>query len=63
MKYVILAASTLMLASCGVKELESQVASLQGDLAKVQKDSDGDGVADAFDLEPNTPKGALIDGS
>ncbi|MFZ9777546.1 MAG: OmpA family protein [Schleiferiaceae bacterium] len=63
MKYVVLAASALMLASCGVKDLEAEVASLKGELTKVQKDSDGDGVADAFDLEPNTPKGALIDGS
>jgi len=63
MKYIVLAASTMILASCGVKDLETQVASLKGDLAKVQKDSDGDGVSDAFDLEPNTPKGAMIDGS
>jgi len=63
MKYVVLAASALMLASCGVKDLEAEVASLKGELTRVQKDSDGDGVADAFDLEPNTPKGALIDGS
>lgn len=63
MKYVILAASTLVLASCGVKDLEAEVASLKGELTRVQADGDGDGVADAFDLEPNTPKGALIDGS
>lgn len=63
MKYVILAASTLVLASCGVKNLEAEVASLKGELTRVQADGDGDGVADAFDLEPNTPKGALIDGS
>ena len=63
MKYVALAASALMLASCGVKDLETEVASLKGELAKVQKDGDGDGVSDAFDLEPNTPKGALVDGS
>ena len=63
MKYVVLAASALMLASCGVKDLEAEVASLKGELTQVQKDSDGDGVADAFDLEPNTPKGELIDGS
>jgi OOP family OmpA-OmpF porin len=63
MKYVVLAASALMLASCGVKDLEAEVSSLKGELTRVQKDSDGDGVADAFDLEPNTPKGAMIDGS
>jgi len=63
MKYVALAASALMLASCGVKDLETEVASLKGELAKVQKDGDGDGVSDVFDLEPNTPKGALVDGS
>lgn len=63
MKYVILAAGTLVLASCGVKNLEAEVASLKGELTRVQADGDGDGVADAFDLEPNTPKGALIDGS
>ena len=63
MKYFVLAASTVILASCGVKDLETQVASLKGDLARSQKDSDGDGVSDAFDLEPNTPKGAMIDGS
>ena len=63
MKYVVLAASALMLASCGVKDLEAEVASLKSELTRVQKDSDGDGVADVFDLEPNTPKGALIDGS
>ena len=63
MKYVVLAASALMLASCGVKDLEAEVSSLKSELTRVQKDSDGDGVADVFDLEPNTPKGALIDGS
>ncbi|MEY3693479.1 MAG: hypothetical protein RL157_803, partial [Bacteroidota bacterium] len=35
MKYVALAASALMLASCGVKDLETEVASLKGELAKV----------------------------
>jgi len=63
MKYVVLTDSALMLASCGVKDLEAEVSSLKGELTRVQKDSDGDGVADAFDLEPNTPKGSLIDGS
>ena len=63
MKYVALTASALILASCGVKDLETEVASLKGELAKVQKDGDGDGVSDAFDLEPNTPKGSLVDGS
>jgi OmpA-OmpF porin, OOP family len=63
MKYLVLTASALMLASCGVKDLEAEVSSLKGELTRVQKDSDGDGVADVFDLEPNTPKGALIDGS
>lgn len=63
MKYFILAASTMILASCGVKDLKTEVASLRGDLAMSQKDSDGDGVPDAFDQEPNTPKGAMIDGS
>ena len=32
-------------------------------MAKVQIDNDGDGVSDVFDLESNTPKGALVDGS
>jgi OOP family OmpA-OmpF porin len=63
MKYVVLAASALLLASCGVKDLEAEVASLKGELTRVQKDADGDGVSDAFDLEANTPKGALVDGS
>jgi len=63
MKYVVLAASALMLASCGVKDLEAEVASLKGELTRVQKDADGDGVSDAFDLEANTPKGSLVDGS
>ncbi len=64
MKYAFLGIAALALASCGnIKELEEQVGTLQNDLAKVQKDSDGDGVSDAFDLEANTPKGALVDGS
>lgn len=63
MKYAIFGIAALMMASCGIKDLEEQVGSLKTDLAKVQNDSDGDGVSDAFDLEANTPKGALVDGS
>jgi OOP family OmpA-OmpF porin len=64
MKYAVLGVAALALASCGnIKELEEQVGTLKGDLAKVQADTDGDGVSDAFDLEANTPKGALVDGS
>lgn len=38
-------------------ELEGRVGKIEGMLV----DSDGDGVADYLDLEPNTPAGALVD--
>ena len=64
MKYAILGIVSIAFISCAqIKELEATVDTLKGDLAKVQVDNDGDGVSDAFDMESNTPKGALVDGS
>ena len=64
MKYVILGVLSIAFVSCAqIKELEDAVGTLKSDLAKVQIDNDGDGVSDVFDLESNTPKGALVDGS
>lgn len=47
-------------------ELEAEKnnnAKLAADLAKLQADSDGDGVSDVFDKCPNTPSGDKVDGS
>lgn len=64
MKYVLMGAAALALASCGqIKDLEEQVASLQDKMVTVQADADQDGVSDALDQEANTPAGALVDGS
>ncbi|MFN3951468.1 MAG: OmpA family protein [Thermaurantimonas sp.] len=38
-------------------------ASVRKDMDKVTKDDDGDGVPNMFDKEPNTPKGAVVDGA
>ncbi len=47
-------------------ELEAEKnnnAKLAADVAKLQADSDGDGVSDVFDKCPNTPSGEKVDGS
>lgn len=47
-------------------ELEAEKnnnAKLAADVAKLQVDSDGDGVSDVFDKCPNTPAGDRVDGS
>lgn len=47
-------------------ELEAEKANnakLAGDVAKLQTDSDGDGVSDVFDKCPDTPAGDKVDGS
>ncbi|SMO58686.1 OmpA family protein [Solitalea koreensis] len=46
-----------------VAALKSRVAATEGDVANLKKDSDGDGVSDVFDKEPNTPAGNVVDGA
>ncbi|MCO4293002.1 OmpA family protein [Solitalea sp. MAHUQ-68] len=46
-----------------VEALKSRVAANEGEIANVKKDSDGDGVSDIFDKEPNTPAGNVVDGA
>lgn len=45
------------------KGLEGRVAKLEGRVDNLERDSDGDGVSDFFDKEPNTPPGAIVDGA
>jgi len=46
-----------------VAALKSRVAATEGDIANIKKDTDGDGVSDVFDKEPNTPAGNVVDGA
>ncbi len=46
-----------------VEALKQRVSTLEGTVAELGKDSDGDGVADRFDKCPNTPAGTVVDGS
>ncbi|AFD08480.1 OmpA family protein [Solitalea canadensis] len=46
-----------------VEALKSRVAATEGDVSNIKKDSDGDGVSDVFDKEPNTPAGNVVDGA
>ncbi|UKJ08117.1 OmpA family protein [Solitalea lacus] len=46
-----------------VEALKSRVAATEGDVSNMKKDSDGDGVSDVFDKEPNTPAGNVVDGA
>lgn len=41
--------------------LQSQIDSVKADLLGVKSDTDGDGIADMFDKEPNTPAGSPVD--
>ncbi len=41
--------------------LQTQIDSVKQDLLGVKSDTDGDGVADIFDKEPNTPAGSPVD--
>jgi OOP family OmpA-OmpF porin len=43
--------------------LKSRVAKAEKSVDNLKKDSDGDGVADIFDKEPNSAPGAVVDGS
>ncbi|PZX49112.1 hypothetical protein LV85_03243 [Algoriphagus chordae] len=45
------------------KESSSEIAQLRGEILAMLKDSDGDGIADYLDSEPNTPRGARVDAS
>jgi len=46
-----------------VEALKQRVTTLEGTVAELGKDTDGDGVADKFDKCPNTPAGTVVDGS
>ena len=46
-----------------VDGLKTRVGAVEGDVARLKKDSDGDGVSDVFDKCPNTPAGTKVDGS
>ncbi|UIR55827.1 OmpA family protein [Sphingobacterium sp. SRCM116780] len=46
-----------------VEALKQRVSTLEGTVNTLNTDSDGDGVSDKFDKEPNTPAGAVVDGS
>ena len=41
--------------------IQTQVDTVKSQLAQMSNDSDGDGVVDKFDREPNTPAGAAVD--
>src|SRR5690554_7500336 len=46
-----------------VEALKQRVTTLEGTVADLGRDTDGDGVADKFDKCPNTPAGTVVDGS
>lgn len=46
-----------------VEALKNRVANVEKSVEDLKKDSDGDGVADIFDKEPNSAAGAVVDGS
>lgn len=46
-----------------VEALKNRVANVEKSVDDLKKDSDGDGVADMFDKEPNSAPGAVVDGS
>ena len=46
-----------------VDGLKTRVGAVEGDVSRLKKDSDGDGVSDVFDKCPNTPAGNKVDGS
>ncbi len=46
-----------------VEALKQRVSTLEGLVADLGRDSDGDGVSDKFDKCPNTPAGTVVDGS
>ena len=46
-----------------VEALKNRVANVEKSVEDLKKDSDGDGVADMFDKEPNSAAGAVVDGS
>ncbi len=46
-----------------VEALKNRVANVEKSVDDLKKDSDGDGVADMFDKEPNSAAGAVVDGS
>ncbi|MCJ0741628.1 OmpA family protein [Pedobacter montanisoli] len=46
-----------------VEALKNRVANVEKSVEDLKKDSDGDGVADMFDKEPNSAPGAVVDGS
>jgi len=46
-----------------VEALKNRVANVEKSVDDLKKDTDGDGVADMFDKEPNSAPGAVVDGS
>ncbi|MGK0637869.1 OmpA family protein [Schleiferia thermophila] len=46
-----------------MSDIYAFAASVRQDMDKLTKDDDGDGVSNFFDKEPNTPKGAVVDGA
>jgi OOP family OmpA-OmpF porin len=45
------------------RQRQAEVDGLNGDIAKLKADTDGDGVSDYFDKCPGTPAGTKVDGS
>lgn len=46
-----------------VNALKGRVTKNEGEINNLKKDTDGDGVPDMFDKEPNTAPGAIVDGA
>ena len=46
-----------------IEALKNRVANVEKSVEDLKRDSDGDGVADMFDKEPNSAAGAVVDGS
>ncbi len=46
-----------------VTAVKNRIATAEGDVSNLKKDSDGDGVSDVFDKCPNTPAGTKVDGA
>ncbi|SMO52018.1 OmpA family protein [Solitalea koreensis] len=46
-----------------VAAIKTRVTASEGEISNMKKDTDGDGVSDAFDKEPATPAGNIVDGA
>ncbi|MCH8546063.1 MAG: OmpA family protein, partial [Cryomorphaceae bacterium] len=54
---------TSLVYSAPMSDMYSKVRDIEDKIDKLTKDSDGDGVSDYFDKDPDTPEGVAVDGA